>query len=130
MSMVFSSIDNLQLGGAKRLISSPSRIDLNREAFRYDCAIDYSLNRLVCIGPIDVVYQHYGALKFAGEKPGLCCLSASTQKYNAFFQMTSFGAKIIEEHGYNPTIDAILIVAENLEARDTWNDLERTVHMM
>ncbi|XP_055910606.1 uncharacterized protein LOC129944971 [Eupeodes corollae] len=71
--------------------------------------------------------------KFAVETPGLCCLSvkvklpllvpppeslcsllygetlesrnflANTQKYNVCFQMTSFGAEIIEEHGYNPT---------------------------
>lgn len=116
-----------------------SSIDLNRAAFLYDCTIDYSLHRLVCIGPMDVVCHHCGAFKFAGETPGLCCLSgkvklpllvpppeplcsllygetlesrhflANTQKYNVCFQMTSFGAEIIEEHGYNPTFKVIYV---------------------
>lgn len=104
---------------------------MNRAAFLDDCTIDYSLHRLVCIGPMDVVCQLCGALKFAGETPGLCCLSgkvtlplhsllygetlesrhflANTQKYNVCFQMTSFGAEIIEEHGYNPTFKVIYV---------------------
>ncbi|CAH3998702.1 unnamed protein product [Pieris brassicae] len=53
--------------------------DLNRAAFLYDCTIDYSLHRLVCIGPMDVVCQHCGELKFAGETSGLCCLSGKVK---------------------------------------------------
>lgn len=52
-----------------------SSIDLNQAAFLYDCTIDYSLHRLVCIGPMEVVCQHCGTLKFAGETPDLYCLS-------------------------------------------------------
>lgn len=110
-----------------------SNVDLNLAAFLYDCSIDYSSHPLVCIGQMDVVCDHCGALKFAGETPGLCCLNgkvklpslahppeplysllcgetpesrhflANTQKYNGCFQMTSFGAEIIAEHGFNPT---------------------------
>lgn len=43
-----------------------STIDLNQAALLYDCTIDCSLHRLVCIDPIDVVCQHCRALKFAG----------------------------------------------------------------
>ncbi|XP_053957896.1 uncharacterized protein LOC128863028 [Anastrepha ludens] len=82
---------------------------------------------------MNIVCEYCGALKFSGETPGLCCLSgrvklplltpppeplhsllcgetpeshhflANTQKYNGFFQITSFGADIIEERGFNPT---------------------------
>lgn len=78
------------------------------------------------------------ARKYSGETPGLCCLSgkvklpvltpppeplhsllrgetsesrhflANTQKYNGCFQMTSFGADIIEEPGYNPTFKVLI----------------------
>lgn len=110
-----------------------SSVDLNRAAFQYDCTIDYSSHPSVLIGPMNVVCEHCSALKFAGETPGLCCLNgkvklpfltpppeplhsllcgetpeskhflANTRKYNCCFQMTSFGADIIEEHGFNPT---------------------------
>ncbi|CAG5037798.1 unnamed protein product [Parnassius apollo] len=126
-----------QRDNIRRARRNGSSVDLNRAAFLYDCTIDYSLHRLICIGPMDVVCQHCGALKFAGETPGLCYLSdkvklpllvpqpeplcsllsdetpesrhflAKTQKYNVCFQMTSFGAEIIEEHGYNPTFKVI-----------------------
>ncbi|XP_026467796.1 uncharacterized protein LOC113371383 [Ctenocephalides felis] len=109
------------------------RRNLNREAFQYDCSYDYSLHPSVCIGKMDVVCKYCGALKFSQETPGLCCLNgkvklpsltpppeplysllcgetqesrhflANTQKYNGCFQMTSFGADIIEERGFNPT---------------------------
>ena len=86
---------------------------------------------------MDVVCEHCGALKFAGETPGLCCLNgkvklplltsspeplrsllsvetpesryflANTQQYNDRFQMTSFGANIIQETGFNPSFKVI-----------------------
>ncbi|XP_026475685.1 uncharacterized protein LOC113380824 [Ctenocephalides felis] len=98
-----------------------------------NCSYDYSLHPSVCIGKMDVVCKYCGALKFSQETPGLCCLNgkvklpsltpppeplysllcgetqesrhflANTQKYNGCFQMTSFGADIIEERGFNPT---------------------------
>lgn len=82
---------------------------------------------------MEIVCSYCGALKFKGETPGLCCLSGkvilpnlpnpieplfsllqgetpesrhfllNTQKYNGCFQMTSFGADIIEQRGFNPT---------------------------
>lgn len=124
------------LRSARRNTSS---VDLNRAAFLYDCTIDYSSHPFVCIGLMDVVCEHCGALKFAGETPGLCCLNgkvklpllvpppeplhsllrgetpesrhflANTQKYNGCFQMTSFGAEIQEEHGFNPTFKVIYV---------------------
>ncbi|XP_039954205.1 uncharacterized protein LOC120770689 [Bactrocera tryoni] len=84
---------------------------------------------------MEVVCNHCGALKFAGETPGLCCLSgkvklpplplpteplrslltgetpesrhflSNAQKYNGCFQMTSFGADIIHERGFIPTFE-------------------------
>lgn len=117
----------------RRTRRNSSNIDLNRAAFRYDCSTDYSSHASVCIGPMDVVCEHCGALKFSGETPGLCCFSgkvklpsltpppeplhslllgetsesrhflSNIQKYNSCFQMTSFGADIIEEPGFNPT---------------------------
>lgn len=114
--------------------------DLNRAAFRYDCSNDYSLHPSVCIGQMDVVCEYCGALKFSGETPGLCCVNgkvklpvltppqeplysllcgetqesrhflANTRKYNSCFQMTSFGADIIEEGGFNPTFKVFIFV--------------------
>jgi len=114
-----------------------SGINLNRAAFVYDFIIDYSSHPFVRIGQMDVVCEHCGALKFAGETPGLCCLNgkvklplltsppeplrsllsvetpesryflANTQQYNGCFQMTSFGANIIQEPGFNPSFKVI-----------------------
>ena len=122
-----------QLDNIRRRRRSFSSIDLNREAFRYNCSTDYSSHPSVQIGAMDVVCGHCGALKLSGETPGFCCLSgkvklplltpppeplhsllrgetpesrhflANTQKYNGCFQMTSFGVDIIEERGFNPT---------------------------
>jgi hypothetical protein len=112
-------------------------VDLNRVAFQYDCTIDYNSHPFVRIGPMEIVCNHCGALKFAGETPGLCYLSgkvklpllppppeplhsllrgetpksrhflSNTQRYNGCFQITSFGADIIEERGFNPTFKVI-----------------------
>ncbi|AEE09607.1 putative DNA helicase [Cotesia vestalis bracovirus] len=122
-----------QIDNLRRRTRYLSSADLNRAAFQYDCSNDYSLHPSVCIGQMDVVCEYCGALKFSGETPGLCCLNgkvklplltpppeplysllcgetqesrhflANTQKYNGCFQMTSFGADIIEERGFNPT---------------------------
>ena len=117
----------------------PETANLNRAAFLYDCTIDYGSHPFVCIGPMHIVCEHCAALKFSGETPGLCCLNgkvklplltpppeplhsllrgdtpesrhflANTQKYNKCFQMTSFGADIVEEYGFNPTFKVIYV---------------------
>lgn len=108
-------------------------VDLNRAAFHYDSAIAYKALRCVDIGPLSAVCQHCNALKFQSETPGLCCAGgkvklpilnhppeplysflygnaiqskhflANTQKYNGCFQMTSFGAEVVHQPGYNPS---------------------------
>jgi hypothetical protein len=126
-----------QRDNLRRARRNASSVDFNRVAFQYDCTIDYSSHPLVRIGPMEIVCNHCGALKFAGEMPGLCCLSgkvklpllppppeplhsllrgetpesrhflSNTRRYKACFQMTSFGADIIEERGFNPTFKVI-----------------------
>lgn len=108
-------------------------VGLNRAAFEYDSAIAYKDLRCVHIGSLSVVCQHCNALKFQSETPGLCCAGgkvklpvlthppeplysllygntmqskhflANTQKYNGCFQMTSFGAEVVDAPGYNPS---------------------------
>lgn len=129
-----------QIDNLRRRTRYLSSADLNRAAFQYDCSNDYSLHPSVCIGQMDVVCEYCGALKFSRETPGLCCLNgklklplltpppeplysllcgetqesrhflANTQKYNGCFQMTSFGAHIIEERGFNPTFKVFIFV--------------------
>ena len=104
-----------------------------RLAFRYDPTVDYAADVSVDFGTMSTVCQHCNALRFRHEPPGLCCASGKVklprltpppepltsllsgqelrskhflqniQKYNCSFQMTSFGANIIEERGFNPT---------------------------
>lgn len=104
-----------------------------RAAFRYDSTIDYSADNNVMIGSMGVVCPHCKALKFRNESPGLCCASGkiklaplnsppeplnslvlgsgihsthfltNIQKYNACFQMTSFGATNIVRDNFMPT---------------------------
>lgn len=125
--------------GTLRRGRNVSSVILTLAAFRYDCTIDYSSHPLVRIGPMNDVCEHCGALKFAAETRGLCCLNgkvklpvltpppeplysllrgetpesrhflANAQKYNCCFQMTSFGANIIQEHGFNPTFKVIYV---------------------
>ncbi|CAH2084750.1 unnamed protein product [Euphydryas editha] len=59
----------------RRSRRNASSVYLNLATFLYECTIDYSLHLIVSIGPIEVVFKHCGALKFAGETPGLCCLN-------------------------------------------------------
>ncbi|XP_016663080.1 uncharacterized protein LOC107884780 [Acyrthosiphon pisum] len=110
-----------------------SDIALNRAAFEYDSAVAYKDLLCVDIGSLSIVCQHCKALKFRLETPGLCCAGgkvklpvlaqppeplysflygntiqskhslANTQKYNGSFQMTSFGAEVVEQPGYNPS---------------------------
>lgn len=104
-----------------------------RLAFRYDPRVDYAADKSVDFGTMSTVCQYCNALRFRLEPPGLCCASGKVklpqlipppeplnsllsgqeplsmhflqniQKYNSVFQMTSFGANIIEERGFNPT---------------------------
>lgn len=114
--------------------------DLNRAAFQYDPTIEYSLLSSVSIGPMNIVCRYCEALRFDSEAPGLCCAKgkvklpaltsppeplrallygdaqqskhflANTQQYNGCFQMTSFGAEVIELGGFNPTFKVISIL--------------------
>ena len=59
-----------------------SGINLNRAAFVYDCIIDYRSHPFVRIGQMDVVCEHCGALKFAGER--LDCAALMT-KWNCHY---------------------------------------------
>lgn len=127
-----------EVNNFRRTRRNVSSVDLNRAAFRYDCSTNYCLHPSVCIGPMDVVCEYCDALKFSGETSGLCCLIgkvklplltpppeplhsllcgetpesrhflANSQKYNGCFQMTSFGADIIEERGFNPTFKVFI----------------------
>jgi len=119
-----------------------SDVALNRAAFEYDSAFAYKDLLCVDIGSLYIVCQHCKALKFRLETPGLCCAGgkvklpvlaqppeplysfiygntiqskhflANTQKYNGSFQMTSFGAEVIEQPGYNPSykVKAFVII--------------------
>ena len=94
------------------------------EGFRYDPTKEYDKEPGILIGEMSVVCPHWQALKYTGEKPGMCCsggtvvleelealpealkelLTGQThnsrlylkhpRKYNSAFQMTSFGAHV------------------------------------
>ena len=68
-----------QLDNFRHTRRNLSSTDLNRAAFRYDCSTDYCLHTSIHIGPMDVVCEYCGALKFSGETPGLCCLSGKVK---------------------------------------------------
>lgn len=102
-------------------------------AFNYDPTIEYSADVSVNFGTMSIVCAHCRALKFKNEPAGLCCATGKVklppfnqlpqplasllsgendrskhflnhiQHYNSSFQMTSFGANIIEPRGFNPT---------------------------
>lgn len=104
-----------------------------RAAFYYNVAIDYSLQGIVAIGPMNVVCPYCNALKFKNETPGLCCANGQVkltplvpppeplhsllsgngsdskhfltniQQYNNCFQMTSFGATKVIRDNFMPT---------------------------
>uniref|UniRef100_A0A8D8YMS1 ATP-dependent DNA helicase n=2 Tax=Cacopsylla melanoneura TaxID=428564 RepID=A0A8D8YMS1_9HEMI len=104
-----------------------------RSAFGYDRNFDYESDRTVHIGSMSSVCDQCGAKKWKDESKGLCCSSGKVKLeplfsppeplksllfdslpdsiafrrlirlYNAIFQMTSFGGKVLNENGYNPT---------------------------
>lgn len=108
-------------------------VNIQFNAFRYDPSIDYAAHASLQIGQMSVVCVHCNALKFQKEAPGLCCLNGKVKlplllpppdpihsllynqhadsthflnnikMYNDAFQMTSFGAEIVNEKHYNPT---------------------------
>lgn len=108
-------------------------ITYERLAFRYDATVDYAGDKSVDFGTMRIICQYCNALKFQLEPQGLCCANGKVklpqlttppeplnsllsgqgslskhfmqniQSYNSVFQMTSFGANIIEERGFNPT---------------------------
>jgi hypothetical protein len=95
---------------------------LKGEAFQYKSVKDYDNYPQFAIGRMNNVCSHCGALKWAGEAPGMCCVGGKVRlpplqpppeplktlmsgttlrskhflenirKYNSCFQMTSFGA--------------------------------------
>lgn len=113
------------------------RVNLYRAAFNYDSTIEYDLHAPVNIGPMNQICQHCNALKFAKEKPGMCCANgkvqlpalnsppeplnslvlgitpeskhflSNIQTYNSCFQMTSFGATNIVRDTFMPTFKVI-----------------------
>ena len=109
-----------------------SRSLLN-EAFNYDCKFNYKEHTKVTIGQMNNVCKFCQALRFSGESNGLCCNNGkvilpeilsppnplkslvfgtnrnstvflkNVRKYNACFQMTSFGVKNICNYNYPST---------------------------
>lgn len=95
--------------------------DMRNAAFQYDPNVQYGLTRLLLIGRMEKQCEHCSALKYEGERPGMCCsggkvripdLPAPPEElralldgssphstdflkhiryYNNAFQMTSFG---------------------------------------
>lgn len=108
---------------------------MERAAFSYNSHTDYTEYSL--IGAMDVRCSHCNALKFVGETPGMCCSDGKVKlpvfesppeplrslifgtsetskhfltnirKYNAAFQMTSFGATKIVRDNFMPTFKVI-----------------------
>lgn len=104
-----------------------------RLAFRYDTTVNYAGDKSVDFGTMSIICQYCNALRFRFEPTGLCCANGKVklpqliappeplnsllsgqgslskhflqniQAYNSVFQMTSFGANIIEQRGFNPT---------------------------
>lgn len=104
------------------------------EAFKYNNQYDYSLHPDIAIGEMKFKCKYCKALKFKKEAKGICCCNGkiilmplkdppkplmdlvtknteisthflrNIRKYNAAFQMTSFGAsKILNNEEYLPT---------------------------
>lgn len=102
--------------------------EFNRIAFNYEPNIDYASHALVTIGNMDQECNFCHALKFKNETTGMCCSAGkvilpalqlppeplqslmsgadddskiflgSIRKFNSCFQMTSFAAKIDQQH--------------------------------
>lgn len=116
-----------------RSAAARTAFDFYRAAFRYDNEINYSLLSCVIIGSMNKICEYCKALKFKNEKPAMCCANGKVElpalisppepllslvsgvtseskhfltnirKYNACFQMTSFGATKIMNDYYMPT---------------------------
>lgn len=101
--------------------------------FNYISNINYESDKIVILGPMTSVCKFCRALKWKDESAGMCCSSGKVQlpplmplpeplkglilgyhpahphfidrvrKYNACFQMTSFGAKNLTEGNFMPT---------------------------
>lgn len=122
-----------QINANRRVSRRSMNVSLERAAFQYDSNIDYSGLPCMQIGEMNVICEYCNAMKFRTETPGLCCASGKVklpslpdppetlrallyddipegrlflrdpQKYNGCFQMTSFGANIDKDRGFNPT---------------------------
>lgn len=110
-----------------------ANVELYKAAFEYNSQANYRQHKFVQIGVMDRVCAFCNALKFPNESDGLCCANGKVrlpallpvpeplqmlingtttdsqhflrhiQAYNNAFQMTSFGATQIVNHGYMPT---------------------------
>lgn len=119
----------------RQRIERRTAFEMEGAAFDYNFDSDYI--QFGCIGAMDVRCTHCNALKFDGETPGMCCgggkvklpdfesppeplrslifgTSATSKhflshirKYNAAFQMTSFGATKIVRDNFMPTFKVI-----------------------
>jgi len=69
-----ANLRDQKLYNFRRTRRNLSSTNVNRTGFQLDCNTDYCLHIGVRIGPMDVVCEYCGALKFSGETPGLCCL--------------------------------------------------------
>ena len=106
---------------------------MNNAAKQYDSTQEYGQHDLIQIGRMNTTCQYCAALKWKSETPGLCCSAGKVilppliappeplmsllngqgphskhfltniRRYNSCFQMTSFGAKNIQECGFMPT---------------------------
>lgn len=109
------------------------RSSFNRIAFEYNADFEYSSHPKVVIGSMNKMCMHCNALKFQNEPPGMCCGNGKVKlpelqpppeplstlvagitpeskhfllniwKYNACFQMTSFGATNVINDNFMPT---------------------------
>lgn len=133
--------------------NSNNGVQYERLAFRYDSGVDYATDLSVNFGIMSIVCQYCNALKFRCEPQGLCCASGKVklpqllpppeplasllsgqdhlsknflqqiQLYNTSFQMTSFGANIIQQQGFNPTFK----VHQNLNTKKSYFLLFNTI---
>lgn len=113
-------------------------MNLKKSGFKYDPKVNY--RQYSELGEMNNVCQYCNALKFRKEPASLCCFGgkitlpplkrpeeplfsllngnhpnsshflANIQHYNLCFQMTSLGANIVVEKGYNPSFKVIHIM--------------------
>ena len=114
--------------------SLQKKVEWHKAAFHYDCDTDYASHKQVDIGRMEKTCTKCNAKKWKNESPGLCCSDGKVDlpkiqeppnalkdlllgdssdarhfrnniwKYNAAFQMTSFGAeRDLTDRGYFTT---------------------------